>query len=254
MGRVAIVTGSSRGIGRATALRLAADGYDLVVNGSAESEKLDSIRDEVEKAGRKAVAVAADVGDLGSHGALVEAALGLGPVHCLVNNAGVSVLSRGDLLDASPESYDRCMAVNARGTFFLTQRVARAMLDEKSPGDGHRSIVFVTSVNAVAASVNRGEYCMSKAAASMAVRLYAVRLAEAGIGSYEIQAGLIRTEMSQPSWDKYDRMIEDGMLPMPRWGQPEDIARTVSSIADGGLEYTVGQAIQLDGGLSVVRF
>ncbi len=254
MGRVAIVTGSSRGIGRATALRLAADGYDLVVNGSSESERLESIRDEVEKAGRKAVAVAADIGDLGSHEALVEAALGLGPVHCLVNNAGVSVLSRGDLLDASPESYDRCMAVNARGTFFLTQRVARAMLDEKSPGDGHRSVVFVTSVNAVAASVNRGEYCMSKAAASMAVRLYAIRLAEAGIGAYEIQAGLIRTEMSQPSWDKYDRMIEEGMLPMPRWGQPEDIARTVSSIAAGGLEYTVGQAIQLDGGLSVVRF
>ena len=254
MGKVAIVTGSSRGIGRATALQLAKDGYDLVVNGAKESEMLDSIRAEIKETGRKAVSVAADISDLQGHKKIVDGALELGNIHCLVNNAGVSVKSRGDLLDVTEESYDHCMSVNTRGTFFLTQRVAKAMLEDNNPGEGHRSIVFVTSVNAVAASINRGEYCMSKAAASMATRLYALRLAESGIGSYEIQAGLIRTDMSSPSWDKYDRMIEEGMLPMPRWGQPEDIARTVGAIASGQLEYTVGQAIQLDGGLSVVRF
>ena len=253
MGKVAIVTGSSRGIGRATARRLAEDGYDLVLNGSKPSEALDEILAEVTGLGRKAVAVPADVGDLDSHGPLVDSALGLGKLHCLVNNAGVSVMSRGDLLDVTAESYDRCMAVNARGSFFLAQRVARAMVGDEAPEPGHRSIVFITSVNAVAASINRGEYCMSKTASSMATKLFALRLAETGIGTYEIQAGLIRTEMSQPAWEKYDKMIAEGLLPNPRWGQPGDIARTVGTIASGGLEYTVGQAIQLDGGLSVVR-
>ena len=254
MGRVAIVTGSSRGIGRATALGLAEEGYDVVLNGSSESDDLESARAEAEGKGVRAVAVAADVGDLGSHERLIEAAASLGSLHCLVNNAGVSVKSRGDLLDVSPESYDGCMGVNARGLFFLTQRAARAMLDDGDPGDGHRCVVSVTSINAIAATVERGEYCMSKTAASMAVRLFALRLAEAGIGSYEIQAGLVRTDMSAPSREKYDRLIAEGFLPTPRWGEPGDVARTVRAIVAGGLGYTVGQAIQLDGGLSVVRF
>lgn len=254
MGKVAIVTGSSRGIGRAIALQLANDGYDLVVNGSKQSEQLDSILAEVQGLGRKAVAVPADIGDLDSHQALVDEAKKLGSLHVLVNNAGVSVKSRGDLLDVATDSFDRCIGVNSRGAFFLTQKVARAMLQDSDPQQGHRCIVYVTSINAIAASVNRGEYCMSKAASSMAAKLYALRLAEQGIGVYEIQPGLIKTDMSAPSWEKYDKMIGEGMLPMPRWGYPEDIARTVGAIAQGSLEYTVGQAIQLDGGLSMVRF
>ncbi len=254
MDRVAIVTGSSRGIGRAVALRLAEEGYSIVLNGSKASDALDEAAAAVRELGRPAVAVAADIGDLDTHADLVAQATKLGCLHCLVNNAGVSVLSRGDLLDVTPASYDRCMAVNARGSFFLTQTAARAMLADKSPAGGHRSIVFITSANAVAATVERGEYCMSKAAASMATRLYALRLAGAGIGTYEIQAGLIRTDMSAPSRAKYDKLIEQGMLPVPRWGEPADVARTVAAIAAGSLEYTVGQAIQLDGGLNVVRF
>ncbi|MBF2734832.1 MAG: 3-ketoacyl-ACP reductase [Betaproteobacteria bacterium AqS2] len=254
MGGAAVVTGSARGIGRAIALQLAEDGYDVVVNGSKPSDALDETAELVRAKGRAAATVAADVGDLGSHEALLAAAAEFGGLACLVNNAGVSVLSRGDMLDASPESYDRCMAINVRGAFFLTQRAAKAMLAAKPDSDGHRSIIWVTSINATALSINRGEYCVSKAAASMAARLYALRLADSGIGCYEIQPGIIKTDMTAPSQEKYDRLIAEGLVPQKRWGEGEDIARAASAIAAGRLSFAVGQSLQLDGGLAVARF
>lgn len=251
--KVAIVTGSSRGIGKAVAARLAEVGYALVVNGTQPSDELEATADAVRDAGQPVAIVPADIGDLDTHATLLTAAQELGELHCLVNNAGVSVLSRGDLLDASPASYDQCMQVNARGSFFLSQSTAKLMLATQPQVPGHRCMIFVTSVNAVAATVERGEYCMSKSAASMAARLYGLRLAQAGIGSYEIQAGLIRTDMSAPSQDKYDQLIAEGWLPIPRWGEPADVARVVTTMAAGDLEYTVGQAVQLDGGLITPR-
>jgi 3-oxoacyl-[acyl-carrier protein] reductase len=205
----------------------------------------------IEARGGHAVFQQADVADLEAHAGLVEAAFtAFGRLDCLVNNAGVSALSRGDLLDVSVESYDRCLSVNLRGPFFLTQAAARRMVGQARTPDGPpRSIVTVTSVNAEVASLNRGEYCVSKAGASMMTRLFAVRLAPEGIGVYEVRPGIIRTAMTVPSAERYEREIAAGLTPIARWGEPEDVGRTVATLASGGLRFSVGQVVYVDGGL-----
>ena len=216
---------------------------------------LRDVEREVADLGVAVVAVAADVTRLDQHDALVAAATGRwGRVDCLVNNAGVGVMQRGDLLDVTPESFDRCIAVNTRAVFFLTQAVARHMLTQDPIAGRHRSIVTITSSNAVAVSIARGEYCVSKAAASMIARVFAVRLAEAGIGVYEVRPGIIETDMTLPVKDMYDEAIADGLVPAKRWGTPDDVAATVRSMAEGRLIYTVGQAVAVDGGLTIPRF
>jgi NAD(P)-dependent dehydrogenase (short-subunit alcohol dehydrogenase family) len=252
---VALVTGASRGIGHATALALADEGFDIAALAHADGERLQALADELARAGRRCLPIDADVAEIAGHAEVVARVCeALGPIDCLVNNAGVSVLQRGDLLEVSERSYDRCFDVNTRGTFFLTQAVARSMAaDAASPGY-HRSIVFVTSSNAVAATVERGEYCMSKTALSMAARLYAMRLARHGIGVYEVQPGLILTEMTAPSKAKYDALIAAGMTLEPRWGLPQDVARVIRTMAAGLLPYTAAQEVRVDGGLLVQRF
>ncbi|WP_077038175.1 3-ketoacyl-ACP reductase [Pelomonas sp. KK5] len=252
--RTAIVTGASRGIGRATALALAEEGFDIVAVALRDEDRLASLGSEVAALGRRYRAFDLDIGDASGHASLVAAVQEeFGRIDCLVNNAGVSVMQRGDLLEVGAESYDRCFDINTRGTFFLTQAVARAMLADE-PGDQPRSIVFVTSSNAVAATVERGEYCMSKVALSMAARLFALRLAAPGIGVYEVQPGLILTEMTAPSKPKYDALIAQGMTATPRWGLPEDVARVIRTMAAGLLPYTVAQEVRVDGGLLISRF
>lgn len=254
-GKTAIVTGASRGIGRATALALAEEGFDIAAVAWQDAQRCAGLATEIEQRGRRCKAFDLDIGDRLAHGAFLDAvAREFGAVHCLVNNAGVSVLVRGDLLDVGEQSYDRCFQVNTRGTFFLTQAVARRMLAAPAAGDIARSIVFVTSSNAVAATVERGEYCMSKTAAHMAARLFALRLAKAGIGVYEVQPGLILTEMSAPSKAKYDELIGAGMTATPRWGLPEDVARVIRTMAAGLLPYTVAQEVRVDGGLLLPHF
>jgi NAD(P)-dependent dehydrogenase (short-subunit alcohol dehydrogenase family) len=255
MTRTALVTGASRGIGRAIAMALAEDGFDIAAVSLPDADRMAELGEEVEAAGRRFAAYALDIGDLPAHASVIDAiARAFGDVDCLVNNAGVSVAKRGDLLDVSADSYDRCFDVNTRGTFFFAQAVARRMADVPSPAVRHRSIVFVTSSNAVAATVERGEYCMSKTALSMAAKLFAIRMAPHGVGVYEVQPGLILTEMTEPSKAKYDRLIADGMLVEPRWGRPEDVAQVVRSLAAGHLAYSPGQAIRVDGGLLLTRF
>lgn len=255
MERTAIVTGASRGIGRATALALAQEGFDIAAVAWRDSECFATLAAEVQGFGRRCRTFDCDIADLAGHAGLLDAVThSLGAVHCLVNNAGVSVLQRGDLLDVGQDSYDRCFAVNTRGTFFLTQAVARHMAAAGQSGSAHRSIVFVTSSNAVAATVERGEYCMSKIAAHMAARLYALRLARLGIGVYEVQPGLILTQMTAPSKEKYDGLIASGITATPRWGTPEDVARVIRTMAAGLLPYTVAQEVRVDGGLLVSRF
>jgi NAD(P)-dependent dehydrogenase (short-subunit alcohol dehydrogenase family) len=174
---------------------------------------------------------------------------------CLVNNAGVGVLSRGDLLEVSVESYDRCLAINLRGSFFLTQEVARRMLTVPPPaGAPHRSIITITSVNAEIASTDRGEYCISKAGASMLTRLFALRLAADGIGVYEVRPGVIRTPMTAPVAGRYEQRIRDGLSPIARWGEPEDVGRAVATLACGRLPFSVGQVVYVDGGLNLRTF
>jgi NAD(P)-dependent dehydrogenase (short-subunit alcohol dehydrogenase family) len=255
MGSTAIVTGASRGIGRATALALAAEGFDIAAIALGDANRLATLEQEVGALGRRCIGLELDIGDIAAHGdALERVRRELGSVDCLINNAGASVLHRGDLLDVGLESYDRCFNVNTRGTFFLTQAVARSMATDSVSGGRNRSIVFVTSSNAVAATVERGEYCMSKTALSMAATLYGLRMARHRVGVYEVQPGLILTEMTAPSKEKYDRLIADGMTVDQRWGMPDDVARVIRTMAAGLLPYTVAQAVRVDGGLLIQRF
>jgi 3-oxoacyl-[acyl-carrier protein] reductase len=165
----------------------------------------------------------------------------------------VSVLLRGDLLDVTSESFERCFLVNTKAVFFLSQAVARHMLEQGEIEGQHRSIINITSSNAVAVSISRGEYCVSKCASSMTTRLFGVRLAAEGIGVYEIRPGIIDTEMTRPVKHKYDALIADS-VPAERWGVPEDVAAAVRAMAEGRLVYTVGQAVAVDGGLAIPRF
>jgi NAD(P)-dependent dehydrogenase (short-subunit alcohol dehydrogenase family) len=253
MTRTVLVTGARRGIGKAISLALADAGFDVAVVDLQSSAELEQVAADVRARGRRSTALAADIADLSSHGRLLDAAVAaLGPLTTLVNNAGVSVINRGDILDVSPESYDRCQSVNTRGTFFLTQEFARRLLQVQC--DDHRSIITVSSANAVAPSIARGEYCVSKAAVSMASKLFAARLSDEGIGVYEIQPGFIETDMTAPSKARYDKLIADGLTVIRRFGTPEEVARIAVTLASGLLPYTAGQAIQADGGLLTVRY
>jgi NAD(P)-dependent dehydrogenase (short-subunit alcohol dehydrogenase family) len=252
MGQV-LVTGARRGIGKAIALAMAKANYDVAVADLEAGDELQAVAQQVADMGLKTVAIQADISDLTSHARIIsEAEMALGPLTTLVNNAGVSVLSRGDLLDVSPESFDRCMNVNARGTFFLTQAFARRMRETMT--QCHRSIITITSSNVSAVSVARGEYCMSKTAASMMSKLFAARLSDEDIGVYEIQPGFIETDMTAPVKAKYDALIENGLTTIKRFGSPEEIGRIAVTLADGLLPYTSGQTIQADGGLLTVRY
>jgi 3-oxoacyl-[acyl-carrier protein] reductase len=248
--QVAFVTGAARGIGRAIALALAGKGFDLVINdlerSAAAEETLGAIRD----CGRAATFVAADVADLDVQDRLLDEAWAAhGRMDCVVNNAGVAAFARGDLLDVSPESFDHCLRVNTRAMFFMTQRAARRMLREE--GKGHlRSIVNVSSVNATVPSILRGDYCVSKAGASMTTQLFAERLAPHGIAVFEVRPGIIRTDMTAPARAYYDDKLAQGLTPIPRWGEPEDIGTAVATAASGGLPFSVGHVLAIDGGLA----
>jgi NAD(P)-dependent dehydrogenase (short-subunit alcohol dehydrogenase family) len=251
----ALVTGARRGIGRAIALALAGEGFDVAVNDLGPSSELDDTVAAVSALSRRAAAVTGDIGDLAQHARLLdEARSAIGPLTTLVNNAAVSVMKRGDLLEVAPESYDRCLDINARGTFFLSQAFARRLLETQAPPGIHRSLITVSSANATAPSISRGEYCISKAAASMISKLFAARLGDDGIGVYEIQPGFIETEMTAPSKERYDKLIAEGLTIVRRFGRPEEVGRIAATMALGLLPYTSGQIIAADGGLLTVRY
>ena len=253
MTQAALVTGARRGIGKAIALALAEAGFNVAVADVALSDELAAVAAGIAAKGRKSAAITADIGDIQAHGKMLDQAeAAIGPLTTLVNNAGVSVLSRGDLLDVTAESYDRCLAINTRGTFFLTQAFAKRVLANRT--EAHRSIVTISSANAVAPSIARGEYCISKAGASMITKLFAARLSNEGIGVYEVQPGFIETDMTAPSKAKYDALIEGGLTVIKRFGTPQEVARIVVTLAAGLLPYTSGQVIQADGGLLSVRY
>lgn len=252
MGQV-LVTGARRGIGKAIALALAKANYDVAVADVDAGHELKAVAAEINALGMRSTALQADISDLSVHEKLLDLAeAALGPLTTLVNNAGVSVMSRGDLLDVTPESFDRCMDVNARGTFFLTQAFARRLRENLT--ECHRSIITITSANATAVSIARGEYCMSKSAASMMSKLFASRLSDEDIGVYEVQPGFIETDMTAPSKAKYDALIDNGLTVIKRFGTPDEIGRIAVTLASGLLPYTTGQAIQADGGLLTVRY
>jgi NAD(P)-dependent dehydrogenase (short-subunit alcohol dehydrogenase family) len=251
----ALVTGASRGIGRAIALALAAEGFRVAVNNLALDADLAETLAAVRASGAEGTAIAGDIADLSAHAAMLDAAeSAIGPLTTLVNNAGVSALARGDLLDVTPESYDRCQTINTRGTFFLTQAFARRLVGRRRDPALHHCVVTISSSNAQAISIKRGEYCVSKAGLAMASKLFAVRLAPENISAYDVQPGVIETPMTAIVNDEYKRRIADGLTPLPRIGQPEDVASIVVALAEGRLAFATGQSIQADGGLLIPRF
>jgi NAD(P)-dependent dehydrogenase (short-subunit alcohol dehydrogenase family) len=252
--RVALVTGGTRGIGLGVARALARDGFDLALCGRREEREVEAPLRELRAVGGEVLYFRADVAARGDREALVDGVrAGYGRLHVLVNNAGVAPAVRADLLETGEESLDRLLSVNLKGPFFLTQAVARWMSEQKHEAGYEGAIVFVTSVSAEAASTNRGEYCMSKAALSMAARLFAVRLGPAGIPVYEVRPGVIRTDMTAGVAEKYDRLIAEGAFPQCRWGEPEDVGRMVAALARGDAAYSTGAVIPVDGGFSIPR-
>jgi len=252
----ALVTGSSRGIGLAAAQALARAGFAVAVNGPADDDELAAAVAAVAAEGGRVGKLVADVSAIDGHSAMLDAAeAAIGPLCTLVNNAGVSVLARGDPLDVSEASYDRCMAVNAKAHFFLAQAFAKRLLDRRRDDGRFYSLIAVTSANARAVAVQRGEYCASKAAAAMIAQVFAVRLGGEGIAVYDVQPGVIETAMTAPVREAYrQRIARDGLTLLPRAGLPADIGTIIATLASGGLPYTTGQVIAADGGMLVARF
>jgi len=255
MRQAALVTGSSRGIGLAAAEALAREGFAIAVNGPVADDELARAVDRIAALGVPVVAAPFDVADLAAHeAALARIESDLGPLTTLVNNAGVGVLSRGDLLDVTEASWDRCLSVNAKAVFFLSQAFVRRLLARDRPADLFHSIVTVTSANANAVAVQRAEYCASKAAAAMVSKALAVRLGGEEIAVYDVQPGLIETDMTAPVIEMYRKRAAEGLTLLPRVGQPAEVGKIIASLASGRLPYTTGQAIAADAGMLVSRF
>ncbi|MEI6161200.1 MAG: 3-ketoacyl-ACP reductase [Roseococcus sp.] len=249
----ALVTGARRGIGRAICVGLAGAGFDVVGSDIAEEGAAET-EAAVRAAGGAFAFHRADVAELEAHAPLVAAAWGaFGGLECLVSNAGVGAMQRGDLLEVTPESWDRCFNINTRGAFFLAQAVARRMVGEGAPRRGARSITFISSANAAMASEDRAEYTASKAATSMLAKIFALRFAEEGIAVHDIRPGVIRTDMTAPVAARYSARIEAGLSPIRRWGEAEDVGRTVALLASGALPFSTGDSFHIDGGLHVHR-
>lgn len=257
---VAFVTGASRGIGRGIAIELARCGYDIA--GGATSHDPDDrqrglaeVQTRVEAAGAAFLPVVGDVAQLESHQEMLDAILRrYGLVDVLVNNAGIAPSVRNDILETTPDSFDRVVGVNARGTFFLTQCVAQQLVRQTREGTATKpAIVFITSISAETSSLSRAEYCISKAAASQAARVFAHRLAEFGINVYEVRPGIIETDMTAPVKDKYDALIAGDLLPQRRWGSPADVGKAVAALVRGDFAYSTGLVLEVSGGMNIRR-
>ena len=251
MSKVALVTGGNRGIGRGITEALLAQGWRVSIMATRPAPA--DVLAELSTLGEVRY-TQGSVADLGDHARYVEETLAQwGRIDALINNAGVAPTERNDLLEATPESYDRVMEVNLRGPYFLTQWVAKAMIDQGAPADGGLTgtIVNVSSISADTISTNRGEYCLSKAGVGMATQLWAVRLAPEGIVVYEVRPGVIATDMTAGVTQKYDAVFASGAVPMPRWGQPSDVGGAVVALTAGLMPYSTGDVITVGGGMQI---
>jgi NAD(P)-dependent dehydrogenase (short-subunit alcohol dehydrogenase family) len=253
--RVAVVTGGGRGIGRGIVLELARLGLRIGVNYRSDCDAArGTCAEAIERGAAAAVPFQADISDLSAGSHLVERVLdAFGRIDVWIHNAGVAPRQRRDLLETTPESWDDVLNTNLRGPFFLTQAVARAMRSHPEPEQADRQIHFITSVSAIFASVQRGEYCVAKAGLSMVARLFAARLAAEGIRVFEIRPGIIRTDMTAPVAAAYQARIDAGLLPIARIGEPAEVGRAVAAVVAGGLPYATGSVIEIDGGMHLRR-
>jgi NAD(P)-dependent dehydrogenase (short-subunit alcohol dehydrogenase family) len=251
----ALITGASRGIGRAIALRLARDGYAVAVNFHSNRQAAEEVVREIEAAGGTAITVQADVAAGADRARLVEETMAkFGRLDLLVNNAGITSVGRKDLLEATEESWDTVFATNLKGPFFLAQLAARNMIALIEQGTIPRgTVINVSSISAYAVSTNRADYCIAKSAMQMMTWLLADRLAEHKINVYEVCPGVIASDMTAPVKEKYDALIAEGMSPIRRWGQPDDVASAVAMLASGQLPFSTGERINVDGGFHIRR-
>lgn len=255
MRRVALITGGSRGIGFGIASELAQNNFNLAINGTRSAGLAENALKELRGYG---IDVMYCQGDIASSGDRMEIMRQVkdhyGALHVLVNNAGVAPKDRKDILDATEESFDYVMGVNLKGSYFLTQRAANWMIEQKKMNTEFKGcIINISSVSATVVSVNRGEYCISKAGIGMVTQLFAVRLGEYDIPVFEVRPGIIQTDMTSGVREKYDKLIGEGLCIQKRWGQPQDVGKAVVSLAKSDFMYSTGQVIMVDGGLTIPR-
>ncbi|HLJ97532.1 MAG TPA: 3-ketoacyl-ACP reductase [Gemmataceae bacterium] len=249
---VALVTGGSRGIGRSICLELAQHGYAVAINFAGNEDAARQTQAQIGRS-RDTLLCRGDVSTATDRDRMVDAVLARwGRIDVLVNNAGITSPGRRDLLEATEESWDRVLAVNLRGPYFLCQRVAREMI-RLLPQMVHPTLVNISSLSSYTVSTNRGDYCVSKAGLSMVTKLFAVRLAEYGIAVYEVCPGIIDTDMTAGVREAYDRRIRDGLTPIRRWGTPDDIGKAVTALVTGQLPFSTGNSIPIDGGFHIQR-
>lgn len=255
MKKVALVTGGSRGIGLGIAEELVRLGFNVAINGVREESAVTAVLQRLQRAGADAVYCQGNLASSADRQKIIEKVKShFGRLNVLVNNAGVAPKERRDILEATEASFDDVMSTNLKGNYFLTQQAANWMVSQKrSDPDFTGSIINVSSISATVASVNRGEYCISKAGISMATQLFAVRLGEFNIPVYEVRPGIISTDMTSGVREKYDKLIEQGLCVTRRWGLPEDVGKAVGALAAGIFPYSTGQVIMVDGGLTLNR-
>lgn len=255
MKKVAFVTGGSRGIGLGIAEHLAKNGFDLAINGVRDENSVQEVLENLRNLGAEVIYCQGDIASKEARESMLEnIKRHFGRLNILVNNAGVAPKERNDILMATEESFDYVLSTNLKGTYFLTQAIANWMIEQKADNEEFiSSIVTVSSISATVASVNRGEYCVSKAGLGMMTQLFAVRLGEFGIPVYEVRPGIIKTDMTAGVTAKYDKLIAEGLTIQNRWGQPDDIGKAVASIAKGDFPYSTGQVFMIDGGLTINR-
>lgn len=255
MRQTALITGGSRGIGFGIALQLAKEGIDLAINGVRPEELVGETLDQLRALGVKVIYCRGDISRPEERTAILEQIRReFGQLNFLVNNAGVAPKERLDILEATEESFEYVMRTNLQGPYFLTQSVANWLVEQKKEDPSFfGSVINITSISATIASVNRGEYCVSKAGLGMMTQLFAVRLGEHDIPVYEIRPGVIETDMTAGVKEKYDKLFAEGLSVQPRWGQPADIGKIVLALVKGLLPYSTGEVIMADGGLSIPR-
>lgn len=253
--KVALVTGGTRGIGLGIATELAQAGYDLALNGMRPQADVQNVIDALKRLGHDVTYCQADIGSPTARQQMLETLKDhYGCLHCLVNNAGVAPKERADILEATEDSFDFVVNTNLKGPYFLTQAVANWMVEQKKAlPEMEACIVNITSISSDMASIDRGDYCVSKAGLTMMTRLFATRLGEFNIPVYEVSPGIIHTDMTASVQAKYDKLLSEGLCIQPRWGMPKDVGKAVASLARGDFPYSSGQIFRIDGGLTVPR-